>query len=186
MPTFMSYNPLGSSIETGEISDGSVTAAKLGTGWKLVTSGSADTSRPHRIQSLTARKAFMLICRVGSTNVNGALLLLNFNNDTGANYSYVQKDGVVDAETTGSNYMQIARTPNSSDRLVAVVFFNGKGNNHYVHGGMAGNDLVNRENFVRGIHAGSADVTEVDITSDTNDYVIHYALYYNKDVEDVT
>lgn len=183
MVTLQPGNPFGESIQAAEIDDGSITAAKLGTGWVKVASGSSTGALVAVDETVTARHLFKLVFWCKNTTAFDDTLYLRFNGDAAAHYdAYDWASGTYTAQI-GINYGPIiimgGNTWTNGD-----ITFNGKGNVH-----TASNQIIadmNDPNYRIGIafiHKGAADVTRLQIISGQA-YDFKWALYYNKDVED--
>jgi hypothetical protein len=120
-------SPLGSTIETAEISDGQVTHAKLGSNvlkWKLLEtltydgSGATGTSG-----TLDAHDEYMIL--INLTPAAGANISLVFNGDTANNYGYLNTDDATDEQSTSKANI-ILGYAYQTNPMIASIRCNGK------------------------------------------------------------
>jgi len=187
MPTYSSNSSVGSSVETAEIEDSAVTAAKLDTGWKLHSSGVDNIKNGTELSftSLPAKYRWKLTLHLVMPAETPNISINNINSDTGNNYSDWKLESGGITETTGSSLIRLLHTA-ASDEMGVSVEFNGQGDEHtfFIKGFALETSL---QSYIRGYHAGSADITSFDLVSNsTNDVSVRWALYYNEDLEDAT
>jgi len=176
MPTYSSYTPLGTSIETAELASGAVTADKLGTGWILHASGSwATTSSLLDETSLPAKKAWLLVLNM--TGGTGNYVFIQFNGDTGNNYAWMKID------TTQT-------TTNSSQQKIYAGFTQDNTDLIYISGGNVAEHRTRHLSGTEGILLPSGkwtatsaqEIDQITITSDGSNTNGDYALYYLEDL----
>lgn len=173
---------LGSSIETSEITDGSITPAKLATGMILVDSGSG-TGTSISLTSLTARKRYILVLEFQNTSGSTSTISARVNGNTGAAYDYIWSNGGIFTLTQGGTSMKIGDLPTARDWITQLNFNSGTNQIEQIPSMMSVG--VTNYMYLGGWYRGTwADVTQIDILMSAS-VAYSYALYYLYDFEAV-
>jgi len=131
MVTYSSYNSLGSSIETGEITDKAVTITKLADDmlkWNYIETLTFNNDNSKTSNTLPAYDEYMIRFELFSAGAN-VDLRLRLNGNSGNIYRYrIANVTSGFATVTSNSYMLIAQTDDTSVRPPAfgVLFINGK------------------------------------------------------------
>lgn len=179
-------NPLGADIQTGEIENGAVTAAKMGTCWKLHSSGVTSAAGDFTISGLPEKKTWRLILHMNTASA-ASTIGMQLNADTGNNYNYHR---LVDATVTfTANTSQIAGGyAELNDNIFITFEFNGahgsvcKGSVKQI--GYSGSQWLTEQAFQ---YNSSAVISAIKILANgAMTLTGEWALYYNEDIEVAT
>ena len=128
MPTYSNYNVLGASIETAELTAGSVTYDKLGSdvyAWEHI-----ETLSPSGVATITTSgtlpvyEEYLLVIRNLQTNAVSDLNI-QFNGDTAGNYYYENIINLTPTYSSAQNQAVIANF-NTNQNVSGQVILNGK------------------------------------------------------------
>lgn len=170
---------LGSSIETAEITDGSITAAKMGTGW-IVYSAADFTSSTTLMdeQTLPDHKYWRVTVRF-KADAAKTTVYLHFNEDNGNNYEWARIQDAT-ADHTGSTsliacsvsqtdgyvtFSALISTDNETDGQITAVV-----NSVLLDGGVL-------KRYLGGTYNASADLSSIQVLAGaacTGNYTLEY------------
>ena len=132
MPTYSSYNSLGSSIEAGEITAGAIQNTHMGFGvWEQIDTVTVSTASTITFSSIaTGYKNFLLVISVRSSNATSLdTMTIELNGDTTATNYYMSRTEFVGSTVTGSSgNTNVSSAQISADSNTAGTFTSG----HYI------------------------------------------------------
>ena len=130
MPTYSSFNSLGSSIQTDEIDNDAVTYAKLGADMDkcelLETLTYSGDSTKTTAGTLTAYEEYMIVGRLVNDGVTNTDIGLRFNADSGNNYREHYVDGAGNVSNSGVNNILVHNLSSYNYKTQFFLFMNGK------------------------------------------------------------
>ena len=188
MPTYSSYNALGSSIEVGELSNGAVTFAKLGTGfekWELLDTMvlSGDTSASS--STFTAHAELMILAIV-TTNQAGNIRIRP-NGDGGTNYTNLYINNVTPSILTSQTSAYIGDCQDNVTKVGVRLFL--PGSTKAAANGMINITCVPTGNIGASVPMGNEwiggnaiDITSIDFGSFAAAEVTGTVLIYGRDL----
>lgn len=130
MPTYSAYNSLGSTIQTGELDDGSVTAVKIGTDiqkWTLLETLTYSADSTKTTGTLTAYNRYKIVYELEPSAT--ASLGLRLNGLSTAIYDFVKHANSVMARVTGGTEFIVSNGLDAYNLLGEILVSGVSGSN---------------------------------------------------------